>query len=104
MCVSMLWQCMCTLFVCLWEGSEGLVWASGVLELLVLVGVVEVVRLVAVVAVADDGMLDAVALQLVLLVNALQLPYQLSNEGLKRDTHSEEEAQQAQMKYTCTLR
>lgn len=54
------------------------------LKVLVLVGVVEVVRLVAVVAVTDDGMFDAFALQLLLLVNPLQLWHQLSDEGLRR--------------------
>ncbi len=68
--------------------SEGLVLALGVVEvlLLVLVWVVKVIGLMAVVAVADDRMLDAFALQLVLLVNSLQLCHQLSDEGLRRST------------------
>lgn len=66
-----------------WGGgsSEGLVLASGVVGVL---WFVKVVGLVAVVAVADDRMLDALALQLFLLVNSLQLRHQLSDEGLRR--------------------
>lgn len=68
--------------------SEGLVLASGVVGVL---WVVEVVGLVARVAVADDRMLDALALQLVLLVNSLQLCHQLSGEGLRRSrSHMEQ--------------
>lgn len=68
--------------LCWLEGSsEGLVLASAVVEVLWL-WVVKVVGLVAVVAVADDRMLDAFALQLVLLVNSLQFRHQLSDEGL----------------------
>lgn len=52
--------------------------------LLVMVWVVEVVGLVAVVAVTDGWMLDAFPLQLVLLVKPLQLPHQLTDEGLRR--------------------
>lgn len=72
--------------LCWLEGSsEGLVLASAVVEVLWL-WVVKVVGLVAVVAVADDRMLDAFALQLVLLVNSLQFRHQLSDEGLRRST------------------
>lgn len=63
--------------------SEGLVLASGV-HVVLLVWVVKVVGLVAVVAVADDRMLDAFSLQLLLLVNSLQLCHQLCDEGLRR--------------------
>ena len=64
--------------------SEGLVLASSLV--VVLLCVVEVVGLVAVVAVTDDRMLDAFALQLVLLLNALQLSHQLLDERLQEIT------------------
>lgn len=50
---------------------------------LVVLRIVEVIGLVAVVAVSDDRMLDAFALQLVLLVDSLQLVHQLPDEGLR---------------------
>lgn len=48
------------------------------------VWVVKMVGLVSVVAVADDGVLHAFALQILLLVNAIQLGYQLRDEALRR--------------------
>lgn len=67
---------------------EGLVLAMSVLEgvVFVLLWVVEVVGLMTVVAVTDDWMLDAFALQLILLENSLQLFHQLSDEGLRSST------------------
>lgn len=64
--------------------SEGLVLTPAVVKLVVMVWVVEVVGLVPVVAVTDDGVLDAFALQILLLVNAVQLCHQLCDEALKR--------------------
>lgn len=66
------------------RSSEGLVLSPGVMQVVLMVRVVEVVGLVAMVAVADDGVLDAFALQVLLLVDALQLPQQLLDEGLGR--------------------
>lgn len=54
--------------------------------MLVMVWVVKMVGLMTMVAVADDGMLNAFALQLLLLLNSLQLSYQLSDESLRRST------------------
>lgn len=67
--------------LCVRRLSEGLVLTSDVVEV-VMVWVVKVVRLVAVVAVADDRVLDAFTLQLLLLLNSFQLSHQLSDEGL----------------------
>ena len=58
--------------------SEGLVVASALL-----VHVAELVGLVAVVAVGDDRVLDALALEVVLLLEALQLAHQLLDEVLR---------------------
>lgn len=51
-----------------------------------MVWVVKMVGLMTMVAVADDGMLNAFALQLLLLLNSLQLSHQLSDESLRRST------------------
>lgn len=60
--------------------------APGVVQMLVMVWVVKMVGLMTMVAVADDGMLNAFALQLLLLLNSLQLSHQLSDESLRRNT------------------
>lgn len=80
--------------------SEGLVLASGV-HVVLLVWVVKVVGLVAVVAVADDRMLDAFSLQLLLLVNSLQLCHQLSDEGLGRRSRAKCEAKSVSNMTRC---
>lgn len=49
-----------------------------------LVWVVKVVGLVSVVALADDWVLHAFALKILLLVNAVQLGHQLCDEALRR--------------------
>lgn len=74
----------CCVHACRWL-SEGLVLAASVVYRVVLVvlWVVEVVGLMAVVAVTDDRVLDAFALQLLLLVKSLQLSHQLFDEGLR---------------------
>lgn len=54
--------------------------------MLVMVWVVKMVGLMTMVALADDGMLNAFALQLLLLLNSLQLSHQLSDESLRRST------------------
>lgn len=58
--------------------------ASRLME--VVLRVVELVGLVAVEAVADDGMLDAFALQILLFVDPHQLCHQLLDEGLRKNT------------------
>lgn len=58
------------------------------MQVVLMVRVVEVVGLVTMVAVADDGVLDAFALQVLLLVDALQLPQQLLDERLGRSAAS----------------
>lgn len=63
------------------RSSEGLVLSPGVMQV---VRVVKVVGLVTMVAVADDGVLDAFTLQVLLLVDALQLSQQLLDESLRR--------------------
>lgn len=60
--------------------------APGVVQMLVMVWVVKMVGLMTMVAVADDGMLNAFTLQLLLLLNSLQLSHQLSDESLRRST------------------
>lgn len=52
-------------------------------------GVVKMVGLVSVVAVTDDRVLDAFALEILLLVNAVQLGHQLRDEDLKSSNHEE---------------
>lgn len=76
--------------VCMCAGglSEGLIVASGVVVVVMWVG--EVVGLVAVVAVTDDRMLNAFALQLVLLLNPVQPLHQFLDEGLQRSTAATE--------------
>lgn len=64
--------------------SEGLVLTPAVGKLVVMVWVVEMVGLVAVVAVADDRVLDAFALQVLLLVNTVQPGDHLRDEVLRR--------------------
>lgn len=51
-----------------------------------MVWVVKMVGLVAVVAVRDDRVLDAFALQILLLVDAAQLGHQLGDEALRKET------------------
>lgn len=65
------------------RSSEGLVLSPAVMQMVLMVRVVEVVGLVPMVAVADDGVLDAFTLQVLLLVDALQLPQQLLDENLR---------------------
>lgn len=88
MCVSVSWL------------SEGLVLASGV-HVVLLVWVVKVIGLVAVVAVADDRMLDAFSLQLLLLVNSLQLCHQLCDEGLRRRSRAKFETKSVSNMTCC---
>lgn len=66
------------------RSSEGLVLSPGVMQVVLMVRVVKVVGLVTMVAVADDGVLDAFTLQVLLLVDALQLSQQLLDESLRR--------------------
>lgn len=66
------------------RSSEGLVLSLGVMQVVLMVRVVKVVGLVTMVAVADDGVLDAFTLQVLLLVDALQLSQQLLDESLRR--------------------
>lgn len=68
--------------------SEGLVLTPALVELVVVVvGVVKVVGLMSVVAVRDDRVLDALTLQVLLLVNSIQPGHQLCDEVLRKSTH-----------------
>lgn len=66
------------------RSSEGLVLSLGVMQVVLMVRVVKVVGLVTMVAVADDGVLNAFTLQVLLLVNTFQLYQQLLDESLGR--------------------
>lgn len=69
--------------------SEGLVLTPAVVKLVLMVRVVKMVGLVSVVAVTDDRVLDAFALQILLLVNSVQLRDHLRDEVLRRSNQEE---------------
>lgn len=69
--------------------SEGLVLTPALAKLVLMVWVVKMVGLVSVVAVRDGRVLDAFALQILLLVNSVQLGHQLGDEVLRRSSHEE---------------